>query len=136
MAMRRRFRLPLPRRRRGEPDFRRLEMPYAEEVRSLTEALHRYEAQVGEEFDERVARESGTFGWETFSLVVLLVGALACALVTALNGFAAWAYGCAGFAVLCAAVVGLRWRAAVRRGRRSQRGGEEPPQGYAVGSSE
>jgi len=117
MERRRRFRLPLPSRRRRAAAFdpRLLEIPHTEEVRSLSEALHRYEAQVGEEFDERVARESGTFGWETFSLVVLLVGALACALVTALNGLAVWAYGCAGFAGLCAVVVGLRAWAAVRR---------------------
>ncbi|MHC5904018.1 hypothetical protein ACVNF4_08925 [Streptomyces sp. S6] len=137
MAMQRRFRLRLPRRRRGEPspDPFLLEIPHASEVHNLTEALHQYEAQVGEEFDERVARESGTFGWETFSLVVLLVGALACALVTALNGMTAWAYGCAGFAALCAVVVWLRRWAAARRSRRSQRGGEDPPQSGTVASS-
>ncbi|MFM9447919.1 hypothetical protein [Streptomyces acidiscabies] len=132
MAWQDRFRLRRPLRRRGEPDSR--EVPHLRETRSLTEALHLYEAQVGEEFDERVARESGTYGWETFSLVVLLVGALVCALITALNGLAVWAYGCAGFAGLCGVVVGLRSWAAVRRGRRSQRGGEGPPQSGAVGS--
>ncbi|MET8976675.1 hypothetical protein ABZX85_13765 [Streptomyces sp. NPDC004539] len=83
----------------------------------LTQMLRRYEAETGEEFDERVAQESGTFGWETFSLIVLLVGALVCALITALQGLTSWAYGCAGGAGVFAAVVALRAWAAARRRR-------------------
>ncbi|WP_416969792.1 hypothetical protein [Streptomyces sp. 4F14] len=119
MARQNRFRFRLPLRRRGEPvpDPRHLEVPHARETRDLTSALRRYETQTGEEFDDRVARESGTYGWETFSLAVLLVGALVCALITALQGLTAWAYGCAGGAGVCAAVVVLRAWAAARRSR-------------------
>ncbi|MFJ7335082.1 hypothetical protein ACIQU3_16430 [Streptomyces sp. NPDC101110] len=95
-------------------------MNHVRETLEMARARQRYEEQARQEFDERVDRESGTFGWETFSLFVLTVGALACALLGTLSGVSgSLSYPLAGVGGLCFALILLRWGwARRRRGRR------------------
>ncbi|MFC9683194.1 hypothetical protein [Streptomyces sp. NPDC056948] len=91
-------------------------MNHVRETLAMAQARQRYEEQARQEFDERVDRESGTFGWETFSLFVLAIGALACALLGTLSGADRWLYyPLGGVGGLCLALILLRWGWARRR---------------------
>ncbi|MFD5741328.1 hypothetical protein ACFXJM_02130 [Streptomyces massasporeus] len=95
-------------------------MNHVRETLEMAHARQRYEEQARREFDERVDRESGTFGWETFSLFVLTIGALACALLGTLSGASgSLYYPLAAVGGACFSLILLRWRwARRRRGRR------------------
>ncbi|MFF4016017.1 hypothetical protein [Streptomyces sp. NPDC001843] len=95
-------------------------MRHVRETRAMADARRRYEEQAREEFDERVARASGTFGWETFSLFILTGGALACALLGTMRGAIWWAYPLGGVGALCLIMLLLRGLWSRRRRGRSR----------------
>jgi hypothetical protein len=124
----RRFQLTVPRRaaREQEPPE---DLNHVRETLAMAHARQGYEREAREEFEARVARESGTFGWETFSLLILCSGGLAGAVLGAMSGVTGWAYALGGVAALSLAVTLLRWRSAVRR--RRPPGGPGRPDGAA-----
>lgn len=125
-----RRRMPRPRRRfprhPGPPEG----MPYIAETFGVAEAARRYEQEGRDDFDRRVAETSGTRGWETFSLFILLTTGLVAALLVAMSDLLWLAYALGAFAMLCAVLIALRWRTgrAQRRSpmRRAVRRGPMP----------
>ncbi|MCA6091208.1 hypothetical protein LE181_03365 [Streptomyces sp. SCA3-4] len=93
-------------------------MNHIEATYSMTDARQGYERAAREEFDERVAAASGSFGWENISLLVLFAACLAMTLLTGLHRIGWWPYPFGAAAVLCAGLVVLRWRHARRPRRR------------------
>ncbi|QKW08558.1 hypothetical protein HUT18_21505 [Streptomyces sp. NA04227] len=81
---------------------------------ALARARQRYEEQAGREFDDLVARESGTFGWETFNLCILVAGSAGCAVLGAVNGMVGPALVLGALGALCLTLILLRWWYAVR----------------------
>jgi Flp pilus assembly protein TadB len=90
-------------------------MNHVEETLDLAYTLREYENQARAEFDRRVALESGTFGWETFSLCVLSLGAAVCTVLGALRGLAWLVYPSAATVVLCVTMLLSRWYASRRQ---------------------
>ncbi|MFD8151323.1 hypothetical protein ACFV28_11305 [Streptomyces sp. NPDC059720] len=95
-------------------------MNHVSETLAMTHARQRYEEQARRDFDERIDAESGTFGWETFSLFVLAVGALACALLGTWRSADIRLYLPLGvLGGLCSVLILVRGAWARRRRRRS-----------------
>ncbi|MEV5240748.1 hypothetical protein AB0K89_16845 [Streptomyces cinnamoneus] len=94
-------------------------MNHIEATYSMAHARESYERAAREEFDARVAAASGSFGWENVSLLVLFAACLAMALLTGLHHIGWWPYPFGAAAVLCAGLIGLRWRHARRPRRRA-----------------
>ncbi|MFD8034668.1 hypothetical protein ACFV3F_39240 [Streptomyces sp. NPDC059717] len=111
-----RFSLAILRRRRREPEPPE-GMNYVRETLAMARARQWYEEEAEREFDDLVEQESGTFGWETFSLLILSGGGILSAVLGILSGATWLAYSLGGVGALCLALIFLRWHSA-RRGRR------------------
>lgn len=84
-------------------------MQHIEGTMATAAIAERYEQAGREEFDRRVAESSGTRGWETFSLLVLLAGGLVSTVLVTLNGLLWLTYALGAFSSGCVALLFGRW---------------------------
>ncbi|WP_411153405.1 hypothetical protein [Streptomyces sp. A30] len=78
-----------------------------------------------EDFDERVAVESGAFGWESVSLFILSAACLLIAILVGLRMGTWWLYIFGGVTALSLLILVARWRSKRRREMRRNRSRRE-----------
>lgn len=74
------------------------------------ETARRYEAMGRQDFERKVAEESGSYGWETFSIFVVMFGGIGVALTVGPSDYSWLRNYLFGISGLCLVWLGVRWR--------------------------
>ncbi|MFD6422063.1 hypothetical protein [Streptomyces sp. NPDC060198] len=100
-------RLPrLPgRRRRSEPSPER----HPRETSEATATARRYEHMGRQDFEARVAAESGTRGWENLCILVVVLGVVGSAVLVHRAGYASHSVYLFAFSGVCSCWLPIRW---------------------------